>query len=420
MKITAEQRSEAITLAGRAALGSITELRASGKASLSTTDRAALLAAAVARESVEIELDVLAYEQGRRDASGKRIGNRKGVRIRDGAMIRAGASAVGRPFLRDHMQDDVTARGGTIIASKTSKLTEDGHYEIRQTVRLTEPSAVERALRGLMSTVSIGLHPTGPVNCTACGTEVLSKCWHFPGDTATDKDGAQCDVEWEFTSAELVETSEVSVPAVPTAAIDGFRAALALSNGTRDPESQKETRMHQICKTLGLAATASEDEINKAVEVLREQNRLATSQRDDLAISNTEMKLKLSGFEATEAQAAEDRFIAAGVAAGKVNAKLEADLRAYFKMSRPGAASFLDNMPVIAPIGAPAQRNEPAPAPKATGLAAAVDEQIVAHGGTAAGVRKVLRQLGIAKPGKALAAHGGRVFNLPGDTEEEI
>lgn len=419
--ITDKQRTEAITLASRAALGSITELRASGKA-MSATDRDALLARAVARESVELELDVLAYEQGRRDASGKRIGNRNGIRVRDGAMMRLGSSGAGRPFLRDHLQGDVTARGGTVLTSKTSKLTEDGHYEVRQTVRLTEPAAVERALRGLMSTVSIGLHQTGPVNCTACSTEVLSRCFHFPGDTATDKDGAEIEVEWEFTSAELVETSEVSVPAVPSAAIKGFRAALALSlpNGTRGTEPQKETRMIKVCTMLGLAATAGEDEITKAVEGLREQGRIAASQRDDLAVTNAELSLKLSSFEATEAQSAEDKFISGGIAAGKVNAKLEADLRAYFKLSRAGAASFLENMPVIVPVGAPPQRNEPAPPPKATGQLAAIDEQITAHGGTPAGVRSVLRQLGVAKPGKALATHGGHLFNLPDDIDEEI
>lgn len=372
--ITEQQRTEAIGLASRAALGSVAELRAGGKA-MAPADRDALLAKAVARDAVELELEVLAYEQGRRDASGKRIGNRNGIRIRDGAMVRLGSSGAGRPFLRDHMQHDVTARGGTVLTSKTTKVTEDGHYEIRQTVRLTEPSAVERALRGLMSTVSIGLHPTGPVNCTACGSEILTKCWHFPGDTATDKDGAEIDVEWEFTSAELIETSEVSVPAVPSAAIEGFRAALALTNGTRGPEPQKANRMNKLCTMLGLAATASEDEITSAVGKALGAREVAEAK---LAIAETErakLALEVDGYRAAERKNAEDEFVSGALASGRILPTDEPAWRRLYAADKLGAVEEMGKRAAgcAAPVGVPAQREKPAP--KAAGAVVLSDRQ---------------------------------------------
>lgn len=361
--ITAEQRAQALAVASQAAFGSITELRAGGKA-MAPADADALLARAVARESVALELEVLAYEQGRRDASGARVRNRNGVRFRDGAMMRLGASGAGRPFMRDHRQDDVTARGGTVLTSKTTKVAEDGHYEIRQTVRLTEPGAVERALRGLMSTVSIGWNPTGPVNCTACGTEVLTKCWHFPGDTAADKSGAEVEVEWEFTAAELIETSEVSVPGVPSASIEGFRAALAQSNATRGlTEPQKENRMSKICTMLGLAATASEDEITIAVEKAVAAVEVVSAK---LAIAETErakLAADLEGYRATERQAAEDKFVGDALASGRILPTDEPMWRRLYAADKLGAAEEMAKRAegCATPVGAPPQRNAPTP-----------------------------------------------------------
>lgn len=372
MKITAEQRAQALTVASHLAAGSVCELRASGKA-MAPADRDALLAKAVAREYVELELDVLAYEQGRRDANGKRITNRNGVRFRDGAMMRLGSSGAGRPFLRDHMQGDVTARSGTVLTSKTSKLTEDGHYEIRQTVRLTEPSAVERALRGLMSTVSIGWNPTGPVNCTACGTEILTRCFHFPGDDALDKGGAPIEVEWEFTSADLVETSELSVPGVPTASIEGFRAALALAtkNGTRGPEPQKANRMTKLCTMLGLAATAGDDEITDAVGKALGAREVAEAK---LAIAETErakLALEIDGYRATERKNAEDEFVGGALASGRILPTDEPAWRRLYAADKLGAVEEMGKRAAgcAAPVGVPPQREKAAPSEAAPGAA---------------------------------------------------
>lgn len=200
-----------------------------------------LLAKIAANEYVEIEIDLLAYEQKAGEP------NRKHLRFRDGLMSSLGRSAVGMPFLRNHEQDDVMARGGTITASQTEKLG-DGHYKIQQTTKLTAPWAVEHALRGLLDRVSIGWHPTELPHCTVCKSEVFSKCYHFPGDRLSEeagedgrkrlvrRAGGDRIVEWEFPAAEITETSFVNVPAVPSAGVRSIRASLSADLGLLDVE----------------------------------------------------------------------------------------------------------------------------------------------------------------------------------------
>lgn len=405
MKLSTEDRNTAVMLASQASLGSVSStLRANGR-TLAGPDLTELLERAVRREAVEIELDVLAYEQGRRDASGARVKNRNSVRFRDGLLMRLGNSAVGRPFLRDHKQGDVTARGGTIVASKTSKVTEDGHYEIRQTVRLTEPSAVERALRGLMSTVSVGWNPTGPVNCTACGTEVLTKCFHFPGDTAKDANGAEVDVEWEFTAAELVETSEVSVPGVPSAAIEGFRAALALGKNPGARAPTKDQMQQKLASILALAATASDDEITRAVESQRERLSIVESQRTDLAKENAQLKAKIAVQEEAESSRALTAFVEQGVADGKFApaSKLEAQMRNYFALDRKGAEEMLSGLPRTTPVGA-ARQSASAPAADAKGDDSKIVDELRDGGANPAAALHYAAAFGCKDPKSAISA----------------
>lgn len=195
-----------------------------------------LLAKLAAGEYVELEVDLLAFEQKAGEP------NRKFLRFKDGLMASLGRSAVGKPFLRNHDQGDVMARGGTIIAGQTEKRGA-GDYAIIETAKLTAPWAVENALRGLLDRVSIGWHPGALPHCTVCKAEVFSKCYHWPGDRlaevtgedgkkrlARSSDGDKV-VEWEFQAAEITETSFVNVPAVPAAGVRAIRASLSAELG---------------------------------------------------------------------------------------------------------------------------------------------------------------------------------------------
>ena len=207
-------------------------LRAEGKA-ITPALRNELLAKLQAGEYVELTVDLApAYEQKAGAA------NRKFVRFRDGLMTKLGASFKGKPFLRDHDQGSVLARGGTIVTSATEKRGE-GDYAINMSVTLTAPWAVDSALRGNLDRVSIGWWPTGAIECSVCGTQVGTKCYHWPGDRVAEVVGSDGSkqyvrdragdriVEWVFTAAEGIETSAVNVPAVPGAGIEEIRAALS-------------------------------------------------------------------------------------------------------------------------------------------------------------------------------------------------
>ena len=192
--------------------------------------RDALLEKCAAGAYVSLTLSVLAFEQKAGQA------NRNFLRFRDASLRALGSSGNGKPFLRDHNKYETSACIGTILKSKTEQ-TGSGDYAIRMTVELTDPAAVAQALRGQLKSVSIGWYPTGPVECSVCQAAV-NECWHYPGQKLAesitngqksyvrDRKGALT-VEWVYTSAELTECSVVNVPAVPSAGIEGVRAALS-------------------------------------------------------------------------------------------------------------------------------------------------------------------------------------------------
>lgn len=394
--IDAKAREGILRAAGQASLGHVVQLRAKGGAELAAADRDALLARAVAREAVELEVELLAFEQFPAAAARP---NRKGVRVRDGAMGAVARSGRGRPFLRDHRWDDVSAIGGRITESASHKL-DDGHYQIRQTVLLTEPSAVERALRGLLQAVSIGLVPTGPVLCSACGTEVMTECWHFPLDEF-EADGESVLVEWIYESADLVETSEVPIPAVPTARVEAIRAALSALNGGTVPLRKEITMSIKLALAglLGVAATAGDEEFVSAVQKLR-------AQVDTLAATNAELVRSQARLAAEQAAAAEqlaarecDEFIAGGIASGKVLAgsPVESSLRHYYGVDKDGAKALLAGMPAIGRLGSSPLQSGQKPAPEPANNAAG-DDAIAQLGISPARVRTILGHLGHGNP----------------------
>jgi hypothetical protein len=405
-KTMAELRTDALALC-RAPVPwnvALLAMRAGG-APVDDQRRDELLAKAVKREYVELELDILAYEQ----EPGKRNGNF--FRFRDQAILKLGQSGKGTPFLRDHDWYDVTARGGNVIASQAKKIA-DGHYQLFQTVLLTDPPAVERALRGLMTAVSIGADPTGPVLCSVCGTEIFTECYHWRGATVM-ADGAEQVVEWIYTSAVLRETSEVSIGAVDTARVNEIRAAILAARGNHSvgPGPREEDMNPLIAKLapiLLLAATATEDEVTRAVDLLRERLKLAESQRDELATQLAASQAALAGFEERFARQSEDDFIKAGIEAGKIvpGGQFETQLRVYFGKDPKGAAELLEAAHRVTPVGQPRQSDRPAPeGPAGTAANAKARELCAANGVDYDAAARFAKKFGARDPHAAMAKH---------------
>ncbi len=370
-----------------------------------------LLAKAVKREYVELELDIRAYEQ----EPGKRNGGC--FRFRDQAILKLGTSGKGTPFLRDHDWYDVTARGGNVIASQAKKV-DEGHYQLFQTVLLTDPPAVERALRGNMTAVSIGADPTGPVLCSICGTEIFTDCYHWRGATVM-ADGAEQVVEWIYTSAVLRETSEVSIGAVDTARVNEVRAneirAAILAARSHHPsvglaprEEDTTPMITKLAPILLLAATATEDEVIRAVDLQRERLKLAETQRDELATQLAAAQAALAGHEERFAKQSEDDFIKAGIAEGKIvpGGQFEKQLRVYFGKDREGAAQLLEAAHRVTPVGQPRQSDKAAPSgPAGTEANARTRELCASNGVNYDEATRFAAAFGARDPHKAMAKH---------------
>lgn len=367
-------------------------IRDQGEA-LSEARRIELLQAVRAGEHVELELTIMPFRQDRG------VINRNAVRFKEGALSGLGKSGSKTPFLRDHQQRDVMARGGTVTASKMLKdEAQDGAYLLQQTVRLTKPWAVEGVLDGTIDRFSIGWNPTGPVLCSACETPVWQSCYHYPGDVISVGE-TKFTVEWVFTKAELVETSAVSVPAVVGTEIEEIRAALSVAAqqlGARPPR----TRMEKLLKELGLQPTATEQDGVAAVKALK-------SREVDLLKELAAAQVELAQHTAKLDVQLEEALIQEGIRAGKIppGGQLEKSVRRMFSLDRKEAAEMVAAMAVIVPLGSKRQSDAPEPT-AATGTVAA-HQVIVDHGGSVEGVERVLAKLGVKAPKEAMAKHLG-------------
>ncbi|MBA2718923.1 MAG: hypothetical protein H0U52_06750 [Chloroflexi bacterium] len=347
-------------------------LRAAGGA-ITPSKRDELLAKCAAGEYVELEADLLAYEQKAGES------NRNFVRFRDGAMMSLGRSGKNTPFLRDHNQYDSLSRGGTVIASSTEKR-DEGDYAIRQTVKLTAPWIVELALRGLLTAVSIGWRPTGPTMCSACNAAIFTRCYHFPGDRLTEReteDGGKrkvraadgdITVEWIFTEAELIETSTVLIGGVPTATFESIRTALGAEpsfravlapDGDGFPEEQEDMKnlLPVLVATLSLAPTAGEDDVIKAVTDLKSDRDTKVKELAIADAENTKLSAIVETHRATERKADEDKFVHDALSSGRITKADEDVWRDLYQSNADTAKTRLAKRTAgsATPVGAPRQ-----------------------------------------------------------------
>lgn len=424
MKNLPAKFARALALQSRAAivveLDQLT-LRASGGTPITTALRDELLAKCAAGQYVELEIDLLAFEQ----RTGEH--NRNHVRFRDGALMSLGATGKGTPFLRDHNQYDTLSVGGVIVESKTKKL-DDGHYKIQQTAKLTATWAVELALRGLLRAVSIGWRPTGPVLCSAHNTPVFSRCYCWPGDRLTERteeDGSkrkvrsgdgEIVVEWIYTAAELIETSGVPIGAVPTASIDeevrALRAELAADgSGFRAMSALKESSMEflaALVAALSLAPTASETDVLNAVKKLKVDHDTLAAKNPILAADLATLRATLATHEAAKKKSEEDAFITDALSTGRIGTADDAPWRKLFALNADEARGMMQARPVgtSTPVGTELQSGKkPAEPETKTPATPELSAHLVANGAAPAVALEMTRQLGV-KPEYLAQASG--------------
>jgi hypothetical protein len=388
-------------------------LRAGG-AEVTPQLRDELLAKVRSGEHVELELDVLAYEQ----QAGSQ--NLKFVRLRDGAVLAAGRSGVGKPVLRDHDRNSLSV-AGRITDSKAEKRGE-GDYAISQTWRLTAPWAVELALRDLLSCVSASLRPTGPVLCSACNAPIFTVCYHFRGDQLAEKvgedgkkrmvrdPGGSVVVEWVFTSAVVDETSITPTPAVTSARIEAIRAALSAHENENEggiPPQKDEAMNPELLALLGLAATAGDSEVLSAVKALKVDATEGKIASQELAAANKELEIVNRDVRKSEV----DTFISEALSAGKIAKGDETAWRELFDLSAERARNAMAKRAVACatPVGLPRQSDKNITAAGAGGAPA-----------TATGADPAAAQLTSAGIDPALAAKFATRFGAGAEPMKDI
>lgn len=334
-------------------------------AELSDSERTALLAEVRGNPSTTRKVVVVAttYLQGEEP-------NHNFIRFRDGALGKIARSFKGAPFLRDHAQRDFLARGGTIVDSELVELS-SGRKAFRQTVELVKPWAVEAALDGTLDRFSIGWRPTGPINCTICGEAyergffgVFPSCDHELGKTYEVKKADRI-CEAEFSAAEGVELSGVSVPAVDDTSVDEIREALAALDpafpqwAARSALPNKEQPMNlaAIAIALGLAGTV--DESTVLAEIGRRETLLEAERR-----GRADAEARLAAAQERESTARREAVMARALREGKVrpNSPLAEKLAALSATSIDMAEALVTDLPRIQPVGAPLLSSQPAPA----------------------------------------------------------
>lgn len=291
---------------------------------LTSTAKADLLKQLRGGEHVELELEAITFIQ-------RETPNRNYVRFKAGILAAFAKSFAGQPMLADHNSWELSARGGTIVASKLEH-NEDGSKQIRMRLKLVKPWAVEGALDGTLDRFSIGWSRAGVVECSICN-ESLAKCDHWPGDRVGDK---VC--EAVFTAAVGTEVSGVNVPAVVGTRIDSISRLEAIDPGSlayilaedtthREPDDMKNLPL--LLLALSLPSTASEEDAIAAAQAQADRLKIAEGKLvnvgDRLAVVERETTARL----AVDRRALIDSSITQLIAAGKLKpaSELEAALR---------------------------------------------------------------------------------------------
>jgi len=318
--------------------GQITALR---QGSAEITDRASLLMAARAGKLTQpVVIDALTFIQ-------RETPNRNFVRFAPRALRRVAKTLAGVPFLRDHRQNNVDARGGTVVES-----TLENHPEgqaIRQTIELTKPWAQEAALDGTLDRFSIGWRASADdVVCSVCENSFFGgACTHFPGDEVVTNDGAKKTVEMMYMDAEGVETSAVNVPAVVGTGVDGIRAQLsaARKEGNLMSEKLEEKKKEPV----------ADRDLEQELRAERERVASLAARLEQLeadSVKRRVMEVKAALDPLIERAKAEGKIIPKRDDKGEVAGEIEKWIREVANQKGIAAAEeMVASMPRLMPIG---------------------------------------------------------------------
>ena len=286
--------------------------------------------------------------------------NRRYVRFADKILAAFAKSFVGQPFLRDHNQWELDARGGTITSSKLEKL-EDGTKVIRMKLSLVKSWAIEGVLDGTIDRFSIGWSRTDVVLCSVHKTEVFTKCDCMPGQKLGDQV-----VQFIFTGAEGTEVSAVNVPAVVGTAVQAIsqldhldRDTLAGILAGDSPPARKTTMIPaEILAALGLKPDATLAEVLAAIASRSDELTILRSTKTQLSTELTELRTSEAKRVADATKVAVEASISQLLAAGKIKpgSDVEQALRRTAGRDMDIFSAQVKEMlggPSVTPVGSP-------------------------------------------------------------------
>jgi hypothetical protein len=342
-------------------------------------------------------------------AKGGQLLNMNGWRFRNGSMRALGRSFRGNPFITGHDWGDVRARGGVIADAYAEEIENDTQFGIFFEVKLQTQWAIEAFAAGAIDRFSVGIVGAGEITCTVHDAPVFTECSCFPGETVTievvdGKERKLVDVvaEWEWESGTGVELSAVNVPAVEgtevldvaagreldvetlaslcgrpmpprrhSLAVGGAReggfarapAPITMSASSHEQGEQMDRAL--ICKSLGLPATATDEEIKAKLAAVTDDAAQVGTLRAQLAEVAAREQALAAERDAQHVESEITRLRASR----RVGEKVVASLREAAKQSRAAFDQALRLVEESAPELAPGALTA---ATTATGVASAL------------------------------------------------
>lgn len=158
---------------------------------------------------------------------------RNPVQFLDADLEAFALSFEGKPFLRDHEQEEIEAREGTILSSRL-----DGD-EIVQDIRLTTRRGMADYIEGRIDRFSIGWMSDSRL-CSICGVDYIGGgCPHIAGRMYDTPMGSKmCLIV--FINPVGIETSAVNVPAVDGTYIESQLQKMTLLKTADDGQAPSE------------------------------------------------------------------------------------------------------------------------------------------------------------------------------------